>query len=124
MTILLRLLGLVVLWSITRARKRSASQLVDRASRLSTTKRTELLWDLVRDGRLPILARGLLALPAVYLFSPIDLLPDFIPFIGHFDDAALFFLAFDLAARLAPAHILDEHLRAATGTTASRAGVR
>jgi uncharacterized membrane protein YkvA (DUF1232 family) len=46
-------------------------------------------------GRLvldPILPRGVkvaLAAAAVYLASPIDLIPDFIPFVGYLDDVLI-----------------------------------
>ena len=33
---------------------------------------------------------------ALYFFSPIDLLPDFIPFFGYIDDAFVIVLAIDL----------------------------
>jgi uncharacterized membrane protein YkvA (DUF1232 family) len=48
-----------------------------------------LLWRLQRDPRVPVKAK--LALPAViaYVISPIDLIPDFIPFAGQVDDVYL-----------------------------------
>jgi uncharacterized membrane protein YkvA (DUF1232 family) len=44
---------------------------------------------LVRDPALPRAAKFALAAAAVYLASPIDLVPDFIPFIGYLDDVLL-----------------------------------
>ena len=44
---------------------------------------------LVRDPALPRSAKIALAAAAVYLVSPIDLVPDFIPFIGYLDDILL-----------------------------------
>ncbi|MBI1845821.1 MAG: DUF1232 domain-containing protein [Candidatus Rokubacteria bacterium] len=41
---------------------------------------------LVRDPALPPAAKIALAAAAVYLLSPIDLIPDFIPFVGYLDD--------------------------------------
>lgn len=45
-----------------------------------------LIFRLLKDPRVPALAKAKLALFTVYLVSPIDLIPDFIPFIGQLDD--------------------------------------
>ena len=42
---------------------------------------------LAADSRVPRRARAALMVGAVYLALPIDLVPDFIPVIGHADDA-------------------------------------
>jgi uncharacterized membrane protein YkvA (DUF1232 family) len=44
---------------------------------------------LVGDPTLPRSAKIALAAAAVYLASPIDLLPDFVPLLGYLDDALL-----------------------------------
>jgi uncharacterized membrane protein YkvA (DUF1232 family) len=48
-----------------------------------------LIARLVADPRLPRTAKIALAAAAVYLLSPFDLIPDFIPFVGYLDDALL-----------------------------------
>ena len=48
-----------------------------------------LIARLVTDPTLPRAVKIALAAAAVYLLSPIDLIPDFIPFIGFLDDALL-----------------------------------
>lgn len=57
----------------------------------------------LRDVRTPWLAKGLLALAIVYFVLPIDVIPDFIPVIGHLDDVVivpgLILLAFYLVPR-------------------------
>jgi len=52
-------------------------------------KLLKLLWCLQTHPRVPVKAK--LALPAVivYVISPIDLIPDFIPFAGQVDDIYL-----------------------------------
>jgi uncharacterized membrane protein YkvA (DUF1232 family) len=48
-----------------------------------------LIARLVVDPRLPRAAKIALAAAALYLVSPVDLLPDFIPFFGYVDDLVL-----------------------------------
>jgi len=44
---------------------------------------------LVLDPVLPRTAKIALAAAVVYLMSPIDLIPDFVPFVGYLDDALI-----------------------------------
>jgi uncharacterized membrane protein YkvA (DUF1232 family) len=48
-----------------------------------------LVTRLATDPVLPRAAKIALAAAAVYLLSPIDLIPDFIPFVGYLDDLLL-----------------------------------
>ena len=48
-----------------------------------------LIAKLVRDPALPRPVKLALMAAAVYLVSPIDLVPDFIPFLGYVDDLLL-----------------------------------
>jgi uncharacterized membrane protein YkvA (DUF1232 family) len=48
-----------------------------------------LIARLVADPVLPRAAKIALAAAAVYLMSPVDLIPDFIPFVGYLDDLLL-----------------------------------
>jgi uncharacterized membrane protein YkvA (DUF1232 family) len=48
---------------------------------------------LLGDPRVPVGSKLLLGLLVVYLVSPIDLIPDFIPVAGQLDDALLLALA-------------------------------
>jgi len=48
-----------------------------------------LIAKLVRDPMLPRAAKVALAAVMVYLASPIDLIPDFIPLVGYLDDLLL-----------------------------------
>lgn len=66
-----------------------------------------LLWLCCRQADMP-LAPKLVALTTVaYAFSPIDLIPDFIPLLGYLDDLLLVPLGISLALRLTPAALLD-----------------
>ena len=70
-----------------------------------------LIWRLIFDKRVPIVLRALVPLAIVYFLSPVDLLPDWRPFgIGRFDDLIVLGLAVLLLTRLAPQHVIVEHL--------------
>lgn len=61
-----------------------------------------------RDPRTPWLARIVAACVVAYAFSPIDLIPDFVPVLGYLDDLILLPLGIALALRLIPADVLAE----------------
>src|SRR2546429_8971217 len=45
-----------------------------------------LLGRLLKDSRVPTAEKALVAAAIIYVISPIDLIPDFFPFIGQVDD--------------------------------------
>ena len=61
-----------------------------------------------RDPRVPWYAKAMAAAIAAYAFSPIDLIPDFIPVLGYLDDLLILPLAIALTVRLIPAALMDE----------------
>jgi uncharacterized membrane protein YkvA (DUF1232 family) len=79
------------------------------------------------DPRVPWYAKVLVAVIVAYALSPIDLIPDFIPVIGYFDDLLLVPAGIALATKLIPKEVLEEHranarLRLAEGHPRSRLG--
>ena len=62
-----------------------------------------------RDPRVPWYAKLLAATVVAYAFSPIDLIPDFVPVLGYLDDLVIVPLGIALAVKLIPAPILEEH---------------
>ena len=48
-----------------------------------------LLFGLLTDGRVASLDKLLVAAAVTYILAPIDLIPDFIPFLGEVDDVFL-----------------------------------
>jgi uncharacterized membrane protein YkvA (DUF1232 family) len=63
----------------------------------------------LRDQRTPVSAKLFLALAIGYLCMPFDLIPDFIPVIGHLDDAIVIPALVLAALHLVPRGIVSEH---------------
>jgi uncharacterized membrane protein YkvA (DUF1232 family) len=61
-----------------------------------------------RHPRTPWFAKLLAACVVAYAFSPIDLVPDFVPVLGHLDDIILVPLGVALSIKLVPASVLAE----------------
>ena len=59
------------------------------------------------DKRTPWFAKALGVLVLVYLISPIDIIPDFIPVLGWIDDATIVPLGLWIASRFIPPDVLD-----------------
>lgn len=66
------------------------------------------LWFSYRDKRTPWYAKLWAAGVVGYAFSPIDLIPDFIPFFGYLDDAILLPIGVIIAIRLIPKDVMDD----------------
>ena len=56
----------------------------------------------------PWFAKIFAGLVIAYAFSPIDLVPDFIPVLGYLDDLILIPLGIAIAVRMIPPGVLDE----------------
>ena len=59
-----------------------------------------------RDQRVPRRAKVVVALAGLWVLSPIDLIPEFIPVIGPLDDVIIVALALRYAARQIPRQVL------------------
>ncbi len=70
-----------------------------------------LYWRLFRDHRVSIWPKILLVLSAVYVVSPIDLIPDVLPFIGEVDDLIVLITACRLFIYLCPREVVREHVQ-------------
>ena len=70
----------------------------------------------VRDTRTGIWPKLVTLLSFFYLASPIDLIPDFIPFFGWLDDLIIVPLLLNLAIRLLPVKVREESLSKASGS--------
>jgi uncharacterized membrane protein YkvA (DUF1232 family) len=69
---------------------------------------TFALYLAVRDPRMPWYAKLLVAGIVGYAFSPIDLIPDFVPVLGYIDDIVLIPLGITLAIKMVPDSVLAE----------------
>ena len=78
----------------------------ERARRLKTE--VYALYLAYRDPRVPWYARAFAACVVAYGFSPIDLIPDFIPVLGYLDDLLLVPLGIWLALKMIPPQVMAE----------------
>ncbi len=62
------------------------------------------------DPRVPWYVKIVPIAMAVYLASPIDLIPDFIPVLGYLDDVAIVLASVALIIRLTPPQVIAELL--------------
>ena len=74
----------------------------------------KMVWALLRDPATPPAAKLVAILGLVYLVSPIDLIPDFVPILGWLDDGVVLAALLAFAYKMLPRG-LYESLRAKTG---------
>lgn len=84
----------------------SLQKLKQQAQRL----KTELyaLYLACRDPRVPWYARVLAICVVSYAFSPIDLIPDFIPILGYLDDLIIVPLGIVIVVKMIPPAVMVE----------------
>lgn len=66
------------------------------------------LWFCTRHPRTPFIAKALVVALVAYAFSPIDLIPDFIPVLGYVDELILLPVGIWLVLKLVPRDVLEE----------------
>ncbi|MDN3018963.1 YkvA family protein [Paenibacillus sp. BSR1-1] len=71
-------------------------------------KQIFILYYACKDKRVPWYAKLFTACVVAYAFSPIDLIPDFIPILGYLDDVILLPLGILLALKMIPKNVLAE----------------
>lgn len=72
-------------------------------------RNVEFYRSLYNDQRTPRLAKWLLRAAIGYMLLPFDLIPDFIPAIGHLDDLVVTPLLIMLAIKMVPKDVYREH---------------
>jgi uncharacterized membrane protein YkvA (DUF1232 family) len=93
-----------------RMQRSDEKKLAKRIAKLPFLDKISLAGSLFRDERIPIALRMIALALVLYITSPIDLLPDFIPVIGYFDDILIVIVGAGLLLRSIPGHILEEHV--------------
>ncbi|MFE5429032.1 YkvA family protein [Peribacillus simplex] len=64
--------------------------------------RFSILYFTCKDERVPLYAKEFTACVVAYVFSPIDLIPDFIPFLVYLDYVILVLLGIIIALKMMP----------------------
>lgn len=77
-----------------------------------------LFKDLLRDARVPRGSKVLLLVGAAWIASPIDLVPEFVPFLGPLDDAVVAALILRRVVATAGPQVVAEHWRGDPATIA------
>ncbi|MBR6552623.1 MAG: DUF1232 domain-containing protein [Clostridia bacterium] len=77
--------------------------------RLNELKRkTAQIYVAIKSPKTPVIAKIVGALVIVYVLSPIDLIPDFIPVLGYLDELILIPLGVFLTMKLIPKELWNE----------------
>ncbi|QXB45775.1 YkvA family protein [Acinetobacter seifertii] len=69
-------------------------------------KQIIMLWFASRHPQMPLLPKVIAVVAVAYAFSPIDLIPDFIPILGFVDDAIILPILIWLALRFTPEQVI------------------
>ena len=75
----------------------------------STIEDVKLAFWLMRQPDVAITTKIVPLLITLYVLSPLDLIPDFIPILGQLDDVAFLALGVKLMLRLAPPHVIKRY---------------
>ena len=84
--------------------------LLRRIHRLPVRRKLRLAGALMRDRRIPLRLRAIPPGLVLYLASPLDLVPDFIPVVGLLDDVLVGIVGIGLLVRFTPRGVLDEQI--------------
>ena len=82
---------------------------------VSVLRTLRLVWRLLADPRVPLFPKLILLVAAIYVISPVDLIPDLILGLGQLDDIGVAMLAIGVFIQLCPPALVDEHRRAIAG---------
>jgi uncharacterized membrane protein YkvA (DUF1232 family) len=93
--------------------RKEKGQMKDRMSNMLMflPNMVKLLGKLLTDSRVPTVDKALFAGAVLYVFMPLDFIPDFLPFIGQIDDAYLVALTLLRLINRSDETIVREHWR-------------
>jgi uncharacterized membrane protein YkvA (DUF1232 family) len=66
-----------------------------------------MVWAMLRSPAAPFAAKLTAILAAIYIISPVDLIPDVIPIIGWLDDGIIAYVLIKLAFKFLPKDLYD-----------------
>ena len=81
--------------------------------KLRTRRKLTFVRLIMKDNRVPLYVKIIPVLLLIYLTSPIDLVPDFIPVLGYLDDVVIALLALALIIRLTSGPVVLDLLQQA-----------
>jgi uncharacterized membrane protein YkvA (DUF1232 family) len=64
---------------------------------------------LLRDPRVPMAAKAIFGVMVVYMLSPLDIVPDWMPVVGQADDIVVLMAGLNLFLRACPKWLVAEH---------------
>jgi uncharacterized membrane protein YkvA (DUF1232 family) len=108
------------LWFSWKVASDADKTLVRRVMRLRIRQKLQFAVALTRDRRVPLRARMIPPVVVLYLASPLDIIPDFIPVIGQLDDVLVLAVGIRLLLGFTPRTIVEERLRELEGRTEAR----
>jgi uncharacterized membrane protein YkvA (DUF1232 family) len=106
--LILIVVGGFLAWKVMRSDER---RLARRIGKLRLRDKLAFGRDLMRDPRVPWRAKIIAGAVVGYVASPIDLIPDFIPVLGHVDNLLVALIGGALLLRSVPVLVVEEHLR-------------
>lgn len=72
----------------------------------------KLYWRLFWDPRVPLRAKAIIVVAAIYFVSPLDLIPNLIyPLLGTIDDLVIAWAALRWFILLCPSDVVQEHVK-------------
>jgi len=93
---------------MTNLSARASNPAVDKAI-AAIPNLTKLGYRLMRDPRVPVKQKAFLGAALAYMVSPVDIIPDFIPFLGRVDDLVILAFALNAMFDAAGEALVHEH---------------
>jgi uncharacterized membrane protein YkvA (DUF1232 family) len=104
--------------TLAKGSAKSANSWKEQAQRLQ--KEALVLYFVFRNPRTPWYVRGITACCVAYVFSPVQLIPSFIPVIGFLDDFLVLFVGAKVVRWFTPPDLLSECSEQADAAAARR----